>query len=180
MNLEQETTPETVPTTASEPELQPMDERKHGRRRSKYENKISYGLMFGLLLVGLLAAVCHHLFYSYLNNRELKDVLLPQPWVIRMGNAIAFLFKLALVSAIGMAYAQAFWFFVRRKDIKIGSLDAMFGVLSNPALFLNVDLFLKTTVLCSLAAISWILPISAVLSPGSLTGSSLCRKSNLS
>ena len=99
--------------------------------------------MLGLFLLGLLVAVGHHVFYSYLDTRKLQDVRLPQAWVIRMGNAIAFLFRVSLVDAIGVVYAQGFWGFVRRKDIQIESLDAMFGVLSNPLLLLNRELFRK-------------------------------------
>ena len=49
-------------------------------------------------------------------------------------------------------------------------LDAMAGVLSNPIKFFNMTLLLKTTYLVLLAIISWTLPLTAVLSPGSLTG----------
>jgi len=155
---------------ASPPEQLATDEKKPTPSSQMFGKRSAYTLMFGLLLLAVLVAVGHHLFYVYLDGRELNEVVLPQTWVIRVGNAFAFLFKLSLVSAIGVAYAQGFWFFVRRKDIEIRSLDAMFGVLYNPALFLNLDLFYKTTWLSGLAAISWILPITAVFSPGALTG----------
>jgi len=165
---------------ASPPELA-TDEKKPTPSPQMFGKRSAYTLMFGLLLLAVLVAVGHHLFYVYLNGREINEVVLPQTWVIRVGNAFAFLFKLSLVSAIGVAYAQGFWFFVRRKDIEIRSLDAMFGVLYNPALFLNLDLLLKTTLLFALAAISWILPITAVFSPGALTGCShLIRLLNVS
>lgn len=123
------------------------------------------------LFVGLLAAVAHHLFYSYLSNREIQGVSISQAWVIRFGNAIAFFFKMALATAVGAAYTQGFWFFVRRKNIKIVTLDVMFGLLSNPTSFLSFDLPRKMTLLFALGVVAWILPITAVLVPGSLTGS---------
>jgi hypothetical protein len=172
MDLEQVGTEgEMVHETVGDDELRPQDEVKN-QRRDDCGIQTSYAVMFVLLLIALFAAVGHDRFYSYLNDHDVAQVVLPQAWVIRIGNAFAFLFKIALVSTIAVAYAQGFWFFVRRKDLKIGSLDAMFGVLANPLLFLNPEFFRKTIVLFSLAVISWILPITAVLAPGSLTGSS--------
>jgi hypothetical protein len=131
---------------------------------------VAYATMLGLLLFGIFAAISHHLFYSYLDNREIDEAAVPQNWVIRIGNAFAYLFKTCLVAAVAVAYAQGFWFLVRRKSLEIRSLDFSFGVLYNPVLLFNVNLFQKTTSLFGLAVVSWLLPISAVFSPGALTG----------
>jgi hypothetical protein len=134
----------------------------------------TYAIMFGFLLLGLLAAIGHHCFYLYLDTLEIDGAPLPQKWVIRVGNAFAFLFKLSLAAAIAISYSQGFWYFVRRKSFQISSLNAMFGVLYNPVLFLNPSLLRKTSLLFGLALVSWLLPISAVFSPGTLTGSFHC------
>ena len=44
------------------------------------------------------------------------------------------------MAAVGVAYAQGFWFFARRKSLEIASLDKYFGVLYNPFAFFNTDL----------------------------------------
>ena len=142
-------------------------ESRHSRWRTSL---VAYVAMLGLLLLGLLTAIGHHLFYTYLNNREVDTAAIPQNWTIRIGNAIAYLFKTALVAAIAVAYAQGFWYVVRRRSLKIGSLDYIFGVLYNPFLLFNAKLLPKTSLLFGLAAVSWLLPISAVFSPGTLTG----------
>jgi hypothetical protein len=130
----------------------------------------TYTTMLGLLLLGLFAAISHHLFYSHLHNLEIQEAAVPQKWATRIGNAFAYLFKTALVAAVAVAYAQGFWFFVRRKSLEIRSLDYSFSVLSNPLLLFNINSFQKTTLLFGLASVSWLLPISAVFSPGALTG----------
>ena len=140
---------------------------RHSRRRTSLG---AYVTMLGLLLLGLLTAASHHLFYTYLNNRELEESAVPQNWAIRIGNAFAYLFKALLVSAVWVAYAQGFWYFVRRKWLEIGSLDNLFDVLYNPLSFFDTDLFQKTTPLFGLAIVSWLLPLSGVLAPGALTG----------
>lgn len=145
------------------------DSSSHSRWRT---SRATYTTMLGLLSIGLLTAIGHHRFYSYLNNRQVEDSV-PQAWAIRIGNAFAYLFKTALVASVAVAYAQGFWFFVRRKSLAIGSLDKYFGVLYNPLSFFNTDLLQQTTLLFGLAMVSWLLPLAAVLSPGTLTGYSL-------
>jgi hypothetical protein len=130
----------------------------------------AYGIMMSLLLLGLLSAISHHLFYSYLHNRAIDEAAVSQNWSIRIGNAFAYLFKTALVAAVAVAYAQGFWYFARRKSLEIGLLDNCFGVLYNPLGFSNCDFLQKTTLLFGLALVSWLLPISAVFAPGTLTG----------
>jgi hypothetical protein len=133
----------------------------------------SYGLMLLLLAIGIVAAIGHHKFYEYLDGQPVDEVSLTQTWVIRIGNAFAFLFKSSFVAAIGNVFCQAFWFAIRRKAIRVGGIDAVFTVLQDPLQFFNTELLFRTKRLVILAAISWILPISAIFSPGALTGAPL-------
>jgi hypothetical protein len=126
--------------------------------------------MYGLLLVGILSAICHHLFYSYLNNEAVDEAAVGQIWAIRIGTALAYLFKTVLVAAIAVIYVQGFWFIVSRNSFEIGSLDNFFSLLTNPLLFYNRSLYEKASLLFALAIVSWLLPISALFAPGSLTG----------
>jgi hypothetical protein len=153
---------------ANEEDLQ--DDAMRQRRSGWRTTQGAYAAMAGLLLLGLLVAISHHLFYSYLHNRELQEAAVPQNWAIRIGNAFAYLFKTALVAAVAVSYAQGFWFFVRRKSFQIRTLDKFFGVLCNPLLVFNSELLQSTTLLFALAVVSWLLPISAVFAPGALTG----------
>jgi hypothetical protein len=128
-------------------------------------------LLLFMLAVG--AAVAQHNFYTYLNDQIVDDVAISQAWAIRVGNGFAFLFKTTLVAAIAIAFCQRFWYSVRQKAVRIGSLDAMFSVLGDPLQFLNRDLLSKTKLLCAVAAVAWVVPISAIFSPGALTGRTL-------
>jgi hypothetical protein len=164
----QETTSKSTTLVANAEELRDVPTASHNN--SSRTTLVAYTTMLGLLLLGIISAISHHLFYSYLDNREIDLAAVPQNWAIRIGNAFAYLFKTALVAAVAVAYAQGFWFFVRRKSLDIRSLDHGFGVLYNPILLFDVNLFQKTTLLFGIAVVSWILPISAVFSPGALTG----------
>jgi hypothetical protein len=72
--------------------------------------------------------------------------------------------------AIGIAYAQAFWHFIRDRALQIGDLDALFGILYDPSMFLETRLVRRVPLLVVLAVVSWLVPISAILSPAALTG----------
>lgn len=147
---------------------------------SKIPGWRSYTLMTLLFASALGAAFGHHEFYLYLHNRHIQDIAIDQGWVIRVGNGFAFLFKTCLVAAVSVAFCQGIWYCLRRKGVRIGGLDAIFGVLQNPLNIFNRDLFLKTSVLFVMALICWILPLSAIFAPGALTGSSHCIKFNMS
>jgi hypothetical protein len=123
-------------------------------------------------------AVGQHFFYNYLNDSAVQLVPVPQTWVVRLGTAFAFAFKTLLVGAVGIIYAQVLYFIVQRTAVRLDSLEALFGVLNNPLLFLNRDLIQRTTLLFGIAVVSWLVPLSAVVAPGALTGSPQCGASN--
>src|SRR5271170_729116 len=157
-----------VSTVAVKGVEMPRDSMKSRHNRSQ-TSTVTYMTMLCLLFLGLLTAVGHHLFYLSLEDREIEEAAVTQNWVIRIGNTFAYLFKTWLSSAVALAYAQGFWYFVRRRSFEIGLLDRLFGVLYNPLSFLSKDLFQKTFLLCGLAAVAWLLPLSAVFAPGALT-----------
>jgi hypothetical protein len=130
----------------------------------------SYAIMLSLFGVGIAAAIFQHCFYSYINGRQIDDVPITQTWVIQAGNVFAFLFKATLVAAVGAAFCQRFWFSVRRQAIRVRTIDVIFGVLQNPVEFINTDFPRETKMLFAFAALSWILPLSAIFSPGALIG----------
>jgi hypothetical protein len=130
----------------------------------------SFAIMFLLLIIGILAAVGQHLFYSYANGKLEEEFPISQDWVIRVGTAFAFLFQTVLVAAVGSAFTQRFWFAVRRESLAIGSIDAMFSVLGDPRQFFNTEFIFKTKLLFVFAVISYLLPVATILSPGALTG----------
>ena len=101
---------------ASPPEQLPTDGKKPTPSSQMFGKRSAYTQL------SVLVAVGHYLSYVYLDGRELDDVVLPQTWVIRVGNAFAFLFKLTLVSAIGVAVRKASGFLSGEKTLKFGLL----------------------------------------------------------
>src|SRR5437762_2902931 len=132
----------------------------------------SSSLMILLLVTGLLTSLAQHFFYSYVDGRQPQQVTIEQIWVIRIGTALAFLFKTSLVASIGIAFCQRSWFSFQRDAISVDGIDAIFGILRDPLKFFVADMLVRTKVLTLLALISWLLPLSAIFSPASLTGCS--------
>jgi hypothetical protein len=121
------------------------------------------GYILGLILMGL-----HHALYQTLSGEPATSSIL-QLWSIRAGTALAFLSKLALAIGTGVAYDQWLWVDLHAKPHDIGSLDAMFSIIGNAFEFLHLRVWFRRPVLVFLAGVTWLLPISAILTPGTLS-----------
>jgi hypothetical protein len=130
----------------------------------------NFALMLTSYVAAIIAAVAQHCFYRSLNGSDLDTFLISQVWVSQIGTALIFLFKTTVVTAVGFAYNYAFWHRVRRSAVRVGGLDAMYGVLANPFQFFSTDLLFRAKFLLILAIVSWTLPLSAIFAPGALTG----------
>jgi len=64
-----------------------------------FTSQAEFFSMLGLLLLGVVAAIGHHVFYSYLNTENVDETAVTQTWAIRIGTAFAYLFKTALIAA---------------------------------------------------------------------------------
>ncbi len=78
-----------------------------------------------------------------------------QIWVVRIGTGLAYLVKTALGGAIGVVFTQLIWMTLRRKAMKIETIDSIFAVQGDLTAFLNRDLLLHAKILAILAAITW-------------------------
>lgn len=130
----------------------------------------AYTTMLLLFAVALVSAIGQHEFYTYLEGRQVKEVFISQTWVIRLGNALAFLFKTSLASAVTVSFSQLTWHQVRRTAATIDGLDAIFAVLQNPLKLFHQEFLLHFKILWLIALFTWILPISFILPPAALTG----------
>ncbi|KIM91409.1 hypothetical protein PILCRDRAFT_762890 [Piloderma croceum F 1598] len=127
--------------------------------------KAIFMIIFTLLAIGL--AVTHHLVYQYLEGKP--PVKFSQRWTSRFATAIAFAFKSCLTVSVGLAFQEALWAAVRQRFFKIGSLDKLFTVQSNPLSFFCWDAITHGFLPMALAGIAWILPIAVIFTPGTLT-----------
>ncbi|QIX02172.1 hypothetical protein AMS68_007689 [Peltaster fructicola] len=138
-------------------------------------------LMILSLLLAILSALGHHLFFSKLNQTEVQYWAtvtvgrLTATWQqlnSYAGNALAILTKILLSIAVGIAYMQVFWYAAKRHPKpclrKVAELDTAYGALNNPLVVFHVPLWLHNRALILIAVTAWLLPIIAVVSPGTL------------
>jgi hypothetical protein len=75
--------------------------------------------------------------------------------VIWVGTGLNNLTLFLLNSANGIALTQAIWFTVRRRALTVGSLDNLFGLLTDFNGFVNLELLKKAKLTIALAFIFW-------------------------
>lgn len=126
--------------------------------------------MFLLLSASALAAGGQHLFYSYVNGKNVETFRIPQDWVIRIGTGFAFLFHIILVPAVATAYAHRFWYSASQRALTVRTIDGLFTLAGNPLELFNLELLSNTKMLCAFALVGYLIPLASILSPGALTG----------
>ncbi|CEN62687.1 hypothetical protein ASPCAL09319 [Aspergillus calidoustus] len=125
-------------------------------------------MMIGFAVCGALLALGHHLYYDSLDNTLVTSTN-QQTWAIRIGTGFAFLVKASLVSAVGVAAVQEIWAVLRRKYMTLRGIDGMFAVLTSPLAFLVPDLWMYAKILTMMAIVSWVIPLTAVITPATLS-----------
>ncbi|KAL2861718.1 hypothetical protein BJX68DRAFT_223128 [Aspergillus pseudodeflectus] len=124
-------------------------------------------LMVGLLISGAMLSVGHHFYYRSFDGSRVASRE-QQTWAIRIGTGFAFLIKSCLVSAVGLAAVQETWSTLRRKSVRLSSIDSMFAVRGSPLAFLTLDLWLYAKTLTVLAVVCWLIPLTAIVTPATL------------
>jgi hypothetical protein len=110
--------------------------------------------MICLALLGISLALGHHFYFLSLDV-TLAGSATRQQWSLRFGTGFSFLVVTCLKVASGQAYEQYMWTIIRRKSLSIGTLDRIFGLLSNPFGFFSLELFSQTRFVILLALICW-------------------------
>lgn len=111
-------------------------------------------LMGGGLILGVVFAVVHHVFYQSL-DKQIVAGQDQQEWNIRIGTGLAFLVKVLLTASASMAYTQLLWHTLKLNAISLDGLDAFFGVVGNAWGFSNWELWRRGPALALIALIVW-------------------------
>jgi len=123
--------------------------------------------MFGALLIGILLAVGHAVFYWWLNGKQVNKTL-SQTWVTNIGTAFAFLIKMFLAIAAGIAFTQHQWRNMRAQTFEVGEIDTVTTMLEDIFALLDVRMWPRVPTLVIIAIITWLIPVAAVFPPGTL------------
>jgi hypothetical protein len=122
------------------------------------------------IFLGILVGLGHH--FGYQSLHEQPQAVISQTWIHNIGTGAAFLVKSSFTLSILIALQEVLWFSFRQRAMTISLLDKLFTLTSNPLCF-GPSTFMNAPLVTGLAAFAWIIPLSAILSPGSLTVASL-------
>ena len=114
----------------------------------------SPAMMIGLFVLGISCAICHDSFYKSIHNTKTSESM-ELHWSLRFGMGLSFVTKASFAAAIGMAFNQYLWVVVRRRDMSLEALDAMFSLSTTPTSFSNREVFSKAKDLFSMAGFIW-------------------------
>ncbi|KAG9045197.1 hypothetical protein FS837_006845 [Tulasnella sp. UAMH 9824] len=122
-----------------------------------------------IFLVGALLALGHHFFNAYADGQSLDFMNVSQVWMNRIGTAFAVTFKSALSTSLSFVLCQLMWFTLRRKFMTFAEIDNVYLTADRDVLatFFSSSIF-KSPLLVVTAALGFLLPLPAVLTPSSL------------
>ena len=144
---------------------------------AKPEFKIHRAAPFGsvaFFICGVAFAIGHHAYYSSLDNTEVRDDE-SQQWLIRFGAAFVFLVEVPLVAAVGIAQTQRALTTMEQKSVSIEGIDSTFAATRDFWSFTSWEMLSRAKLASLLALICWCLPLSALVTPATLTVQAISR-----
>ena len=121
--------------------------------------------MVGALLLGLLFAVGHHLFYSSLAGTRPPIAIYKvagssfsgQELNTAVGTTFALLVRSCLVLAISLSYIQLVWYAVKSsgRELTVADMDKVTSALGNLLVVFNVFAWWRWPLVLLTAAVSW-------------------------
>ncbi|KIW16840.1 hypothetical protein PV08_04030 [Exophiala spinifera] len=157
------------PLLYSQEQLLPQEKRRFIHWRAPTVMIVSFA-------IGVLGAILHHVLYFTFNNR-IVSFDHEQQIISTSGLALAFIVKVSLAASSATAFTQCLWRSLRSSGVKIRAVDSMFDVLTNPFEFLYVKVWVRHPLLTLTAATTWLIPLSAIFTPSTLTVRPLMHES---
>lgn len=111
-------------------------------------------LMALYTLGGLALAVGHHFYFASLHG-TLAGSAGKQQWATGIGTAVSFLVVALLRSASTAAYSQYVWVLVRRNSYRLGTLDKLFALTTDPSGFFGREMFKCAKIAMLVALVCW-------------------------
>ncbi|KAK4644061.1 hypothetical protein QC761_301440 [Podospora bellae-mahoneyi] len=122
-------------------------------------------VMYAALFLGIVFAGSHHAFYVSLNGKPADDQLK----MMRFGGFLSYASKASLFAAVFFAYRQQVWVTVRRRHLRLKTVDGIFAISQDLTGLFNTEIWRKSKVVIFLAVIMWLFPLVVILTPSSLT-----------
>jgi hypothetical protein len=151
----------TVPPSLHEPQVLPTVGQSRPSGRSGGIHWRAYTTMVTSLLLGILLALGHHLFYNSLDGKPVgasEHVIrgvTRQQLNLTLGTLFAFLVKAFLAVAVTTVYTQIAWRAIKKRATTLGTIDTIFHVVSNFWSLISFSVWWKYPLLLLLALTMW-------------------------
>lgn len=121
--------------------------------------KTPASMMF-FLLAGIVCAIGHHLYYSWLDNQIVNHTdkswdITSQQWRLRIGTGFAFLVKVLLATSTIIAYRQCAWTEFDRRTHSVQAIDVIFASTGDLISYLSPKFLFRVSPLPFIAAVAW-------------------------
>ncbi|CAG8081645.1 unnamed protein product [Penicillium olsonii] len=136
-------------------------------------------LMVSALLIALAFAVGHDALYHSVDRKSVLHVEILFNWnslqlsnqqvYVALGALFAFIVRSFLGVSVSTAFEQFAWKSIHSQTTKIGIIDDLFSVLRNGLTVLDPRLWRRYPLSMTLAAMCWLLPVSSILTPATLS-----------
>ncbi|KAI0871777.1 hypothetical protein GGS24DRAFT_42791 [Hypoxylon argillaceum] len=163
---------------AASPLVQPLESELHPVNRSTrratlgYSEKSDYTPVIAIIVAisaGIAFAVGHDRYNHYLNGKQVDQISISQDWITRIGTAFAWLAKTTLAAAVATAYVQRLWTNLRTRSFEVQHVDTLMEAPNNPFAFFDPRPWIRVPELLFMGAAIWIIPLAAIVTPGTLT-----------
>ncbi|KAI3397421.1 hypothetical protein diail_10752 [Diaporthe ilicicola] len=123
----------------------------------------SFG-MYMCFIFGLLCAVGHHIFYSWLDGEPAES----QTKMLRYGTFLAYAAKAGFSAAAISAFKQRIWVTVRSRFMSISALDSMFAAAEDMTALINWEFVKDAKAAFALVFFAWTTPLVVILTANTL------------
>jgi type III secretory pathway component EscT len=112
------------------------------------------GYMIGALLLAALLSLAHHLVYNSVADEPVESES-QQTMYLRAGLVLNTAVSMLMGVVIGMTGTQVLWRLLTQKAFKVGTIDAMWGVVDDPFAVFDRELWRKAYLLLVVAVCMW-------------------------
>ncbi|KAK4227466.1 hypothetical protein QBC38DRAFT_364198 [Podospora fimiseda] len=131
-------------------------------------------VMYALFGAGVVFAAGHHIFYASLDGKPADD----QIKMMRFGGLLSYAAKASLVAAVLFGYKQQVWLTVRRKQLRLKTIDSIFSASQDLTALFNWEFIKNAKISIFLVLVSWLFPLTVILTPSSLTVAQITQTKN--
>lgn len=120
--------------------------------------------------LALLVAISHFTMMNYLNGRPTDSrTYLTQRHVTWLSLLLVVVFRASLSASLATTFTQHMWRVMRRRALRVSSIESLHGVLDNPILLGEWRVLATTPILYGMAVVIWLLTIAVLFPPSALT-----------